>query len=148
MGHILTGGWNFSSSCDGASQSSCSDFPSSAASHREMGRCWKERPTRRLRAGLGSGTICCSAPRYRNQKHRKCPAVTRMALSSCPISCSKSRPQEGKARNGRVPLLAFNPPKRGNSGPKPSSLPSHRARQWVQRVSGSSEGESSMGRKS
>ena len=48
-----------------------------------------------------------------------------MVLSSCPISRSQSPPQERGARNGRVPLLAFNPPKRRNAGSKSSSLPFH-----------------------
>lgn len=48
-----------------------------------------------------------------------------MILSSGPISCSKPPPQEGGARKGRMPLLAFNPPKRRNVGSKSSSLPFH-----------------------
>lgn len=84
---------------------------------------------------------------YSNQRHRKCPNGTRMALSSCPILCSKSHPQEGGARKGRVPLLAFNPPKRWNSGPKPSSLHPLGPGSGYRESQGLQEGESSTGRK-
>lgn len=153
MGHTLTGGWNSSSFCDGVSQSSGSDFPGLVASHKETGQCCKETPTRRLTAGRGSETTLLLSPQNTatktfSSRYRKSTSRTRMVLGSRPISCSQSPPQEGGARKGRVPLLAFNPPERdGMQGQSPLLCHSTRAMQWAQSCSGSSERRKQRGKK-